>query len=282
MGILNVTPDSFSDGGLLGTPDQVVARAEALLKEGADLLDIGGESTRPGAPAVSEESERARVLPAVRAVREALPAVPLSIDTSKAAVARAAIEAGADIINDVWGAAAGYTAEERRSWREAGRAHAALPSLHPSPMASAAADTGAPLILMHNRPDRAYVAFIDDVILDLRFSLTLALDAGVQKQQLWLDPGFGFAKEPAQNLEVLRQLSSIVALGYPVLLGTSRKSTLGIVAGAAVGDRLEATAASLVWGIQQGASMVRIHDVGQLARTVRVADAVRAGLTWKP
>ena len=149
-------------------------------------------------------------------------------------------------------------------------------------MATVAAEMSAPLILMHNRPDRQYVDFWEDVLLDLRFSLMLAVNAGIEKRQLWLDPGFGFAKEPGHNLEVLRQLSRIVALGYPVLLGTSRKSTLGLVSGSPVGDRLDATAASLVWGIQQGASMVRVHDVGAMARTVRVADALRAGLNWKP
>ena len=282
MGILNVTPDSFSDGGLLPTAAAVAERAVALVREGADVLDVGGESTRPGAPAVSEAVELSRVLPAIRAIREVLPDVPVSIDTYKAPVARAAVEAGADIINDVWGAAFGFGSEERKGWREAGRARASLPALRPSPMATVAAETSAPLILTHNRPDRHYVDFWEDVLLDLRFSLMLAVNAGIEKRQLWLDPGFGFAKEPGHNLEVLRQLSRIVALGYPVLLGTSRKSTLGLVSGSPVGDRLDATAASLVWGIQQGASMVRVHDVGAMARTVRVADALRAGLNWKP
>ena len=282
MGIVNVTPDSFSDGGRLGTPEEIVRHAKQLAGEGADLLDIGGESTRPGATPVSEAEELSRVLPAIAAIREALPDLPLSIDTAKAAVARAAIGAGADVINDVWGAALGYTAEERAHWREAGRARRALPPLRPSVMARVAAELKCPLILMHHRPERDYVSFLEDVLLDLRLSLTLAHDAGVPKHQLWLDPGFGFAKSPAQNLEILRQLRLVAELGYPVLLGTSRKSTLGLAAGGDDPRRLEATAASAVWGIQQGAAMIRLHEVRELLPALRTADAIRAGLSWEP
>ena len=282
MGILNVTPDSFSDGGELDTMSAVVERARRMVDAGADILDLGGESTRPGAAPVDTAGELARVIPALRALRRALPDVPLSIDTYKAAVARAAVAEGADLINDVWGAAHGISAEERARWTSAGRDRLTLPILPASPMAEAATELGCPLILMHNRPDRAYTAFVDDVLLDLRLSLTLARSAGVPKHQLWVDPGFGFAKSPEQNLEILRQLRLVAELGYPVLLGTSRKSTLGLVLGASVDQRLEATAATLVWGIQQGCSMVRVHDVADLARTVKVADAIRLGLAWKP
>lgn len=282
MGILNVTPDSFSDGGELPDERALVSRAQELVAAGADVLDIGGESTRPGSEPVSEADELARVIPAIRAVRRAMPDAVLSVDTSKPAVARKAVEAGADMVNDVWGAASHITAPMRKAWSDAGRARAPLPALPSSAMAETVAFLRCPYILMHNRTDRDYASFMEDVILDLRLSLTLALSAGIAKSQLWLDPGFGFVKTPGQNLEVVRRLRSIVELGYPVLLGTSRKSTLGLVNQAPVEDRVIETAASLVWGIQQGCAMVRVHDVAALARTVRTADALKTGLSWKP
>jgi dihydropteroate synthase len=296
MGVLNVTPDSFSDGGQLATPDAVLNYASELLSCGADILDLGGESTRPGAEPVSAAEELARVLPALAALRAAFPAAPISIDTYKPAVATAAIRAGADIINDVWGATHGLTS----ALRAAALAHIAAQSstpaplqsfnastsppgspLPPSPMALAAAELGAPLILMHNRPDAAYADFWPDLLADLRLSLALARAAGVPAHQLWVDPGFGFAKSPAQNLEVVKNLSRVAALGYPVLLGTSRKSTLGrVLGGAPAHDRLEATAATVTWGIQQGAAMVRLHDLPAHQRTLKMADALKAGLAW--
>lgn len=281
MGVLNVTPDSFSDGGQLPTPDAVVARASAMLAAGADVLDLGGESTRPGAAPVSAADECARVLPAIAALRRALPSVAISIDTYKAEVAAAAIAAGADIINDVWGLTHGLTPEQRAAWR----AFAAAPSSSPpalSPMAHVAARTRTPVILMHNRPDRAYTDFWTDVLLDLRTSLALARAAGLPDHQLWLDPGFGFAKDVAQNLGVLRDLHRIVALGFPVLVGTSRKSTLGAVLGTTVGDRLEGSGATVVWAIQQGAHMIRVHDVAEMTRFARMADAIKSGLGFAP
>ncbi|MDE3084137.1 MAG: dihydropteroate synthase family protein, partial [Verrucomicrobiota bacterium] len=262
MGILNVTPDSFSDGGQLPTPQAVVDRAGALLAAGADVLDIGGESTRPGAASLSAAEETDRVLPAVTAVRRAFRDAPISIDTYKAVVAEAVIRAGADIVNDIWGGTHGLTIEQRNHWTAAQRRGEALPAALPrSPMAAAAAALGCPLILMHNRPDRNYGDFLADVILDLCLSLALAREAGVPEHQIWLDPGFGFAKEPAQNLEVLKNLHRIVALGYPVMLGTSRKSTIGRVLGAPVDEREVGTGATLAWGVQQGCAMVRVHDV---------------------
>lgn len=307
MGVLNVTPDSFSDGGQLPTREAVVARAREMMASGADVLDIGGESTRPGAAWVSADDELARVLPAITAVRQALPDVPLSIDTYKAEVAEAAVAAGADIINDVWGLAFGLSAEERARWREPardvagvvdpGRLWERLPAHRPgspspatnaasplrvSPMALAAARTKAPVILMHNRLDRNYRDFWGDMLLDLQMSLALACAAGIPPHQLWLDPGFGFAKTPAHNLEVLRELRRIVALGFPVLVGTSRKSTLGLVLGTGVDDRCEAGGATIVWAIQQGCAMVRVHDVRESVRFARTADAIKAGLNFSP
>jgi dihydropteroate synthase len=271
MGIVNVTPDSFSDGGALGSMQAVVDRVGQMMAEGADVVDVGGESTRPQAEPVDAAEELDRVLPVIEKVRGAFPSLPLSIDTYKSAVARAAIRAGADLVNDIWGCAHGLAAEERSA--------AGLPR---SEMAETVAALRCPIILMHNRPNRDYQDFWEDFLGDLRFSLSLAQRAGIPKGQIWIDPGFGFAKNPEQNLEALKRLERGVALGFPVLLGTSRKSTIGLVLGAPVNDRQDGTAATLVWGIQQGCAMVRVHDVAAARRTIRMADAIKAGLAWKP
>jgi dihydropteroate synthase len=278
MGILNVTPDSFSDGGELPSLGAIVTRARQMVAAGADVLDIGGESTRPGAVSISAEEEFTRVLPAVEAVRQALPEVPISIDSFKPAVVEAAIGKGADIINDVWGLAGGMSVAARES------ALATLRSggtgLPLTAMAETAARLRCPVILMHNRPNRDYGDFWDDVILDLRLSLGLAERAGVARHQLWLDPGFGFAKDVPQNLEVLARLEKILALGCPLLVGTSRKSTIGKVLGADVDDRIEGTGATVVWAIQQGAQMIRVHDVAPMVRFARMADAIKLGIAY--
>jgi dihydropteroate synthase len=281
MGVLNVTPDSFSDGGQLPTVNAAVQRARVLLAEGADVLDVGGESTRPDAEPVDTLTELARVLPAILALRKNFPEAPLSIDTYKPEVAEAAIRAGADIINDIWGCASDLDAEERRAvLKEISRGAGA--KFPPAPMAEVAARLRCPIILMHNRPDKNYTDFWQDVVDDLRVSLALAKNAGVPPEQIWLDPGFGFAKDPAHNLEVLKNLKRIVTLGQPVLLGTSRKSTLGkVLGGVPAEDRLEATAATTVWGIQQGCAMVRLHEIAPLRRFIATADAVKAGLNWE-
>ena len=323
MGVLNVTPDSFSDGGELSSPQAVVDRAGAMLAAGADVLDIGGESTRPGAASVGAVEECDRVLPALTALRHAFPNAAVSIDAYKATVAVPAVEAGADIVNDIWGALRGWTAEERTrasgvlaeqagKLRRCGASKPALQSesvsndstsgdpaeeavrvvavarpnddpigLPRSSMAEAVAALRCPVILMHNRPDRNYGDFWSDLLLDLRLSLAVTQAAGVPAHQIWLDPGFGFAKNPPHNLEVLKHLDRIVTLGYPVLLGTSRKSTIGLVLDAPTNDRLDGTAATVVWGIQQGCAMVRVHDVAAMLRFVRMADAIKAGLDWK-
>lgn len=278
MGILNCTPDSFSDGGLLPSVGAVVERARQMVAEGADVLDLGGESTRPGAAPVSTQEEMSRVLPAIEAVRRALPDVPISIDTYKAEVAAAAIHAGADLVNDIWGLTHGLSAQERRELIE--RLARGEPVERATAMAETVSRLGCPVVLMHNRPDRSYRDFWADVLLDLRLSVALAQAADVAATQLWLDPGFGFAKDAAQNLEVLRDLSRVVALGLPVLLGTSRKSTLGRILGTDVDDRLDGTGATIVWGIQQGCAMVRVHDVAPMRRYVLMADAIRAGLSF--
>jgi len=282
MGVLNLTPDSFSDGGELASVQAVVDRAGAMLAAGADVLDVGGESTRPGAVPVTAAEERDRVLPALAALRRTFPAAALSIDTYKPEVARAAVAAGADLVNDIWGGLYGVAAATRRVWIAAVRSGAPEPAPPLSPMAAIVAALRCPVVLMHNRPDRDYGDFWADVRLDLRLSLAAARAAGVPAHQIWIDPGFGFAKHPPHNLEILKHLDRIVALGPPVLLGTSRKSTIGLVLGAPVDDRLDGTGATLVWGIQQGCRMVRVHDVAPMMRFVRMADAIRAGLDWRP
>ncbi len=285
MGVLNATPDSFSDGGQLATTAVAVNRARELIEAGADLLDLGGESTRPGANAVSADEELLRVLPLLSALRKTWPDLPISIDTYKADVADAAIESGADIVNDVWGLMHGMTADERTRWKQVADCEAVAPAQivsSSSAMATVVAQRKCPVILMHNRPDRNYSDFLNDVVLDLKTSLSIAQTAGIENHQLWLDPGFGFAKNVPQNLEVLRQLNRICALGHPVLVGTSRKSTIGAVLGTTVDDRLEGGGATVVWAIQQGCSMIRVHDVREMARFARMADAIKAGLGYTP
>lgn len=281
MAVLNVTPDSFSDGGQLSTPALVVARARELLDSGADVLDIGGESTRPGGTAISVDEELARVLPVISALRAGWPECPLSIDTYKSEVADAAIRQGADMINDVWGLTHGLTPQELACWRSRCQQTPSVDPLPaPSRMAAVAAHWKCPAFVMHNRHDRNYEEFWSDLLLDLKTSLEIANAAGIEPHQLWLDPGFGFAKNISQNLEVIRNLSRICALGFPVLVGTSRKSTLGAVLGGGVHDRMDGTAATAVWAIQQGCQMIRVHDVREMARFARMADAIKSGLAY--
>ena len=253
MGIVNVTPDSFSGDGLLDSRDPVAAAVEQALRmvaEGADLLDIGGESTRPGHEAVPAADEVARVIPVIRAIRAALPDTPLSIDTTKPAVAEAALDAGADLVNDVWGV----------------RDDPALVRL--------AAGRGAPIVLMHNRSEPRYVNVMDEVRADLQRAMERAVAAGVAWESILVDPGFGFGKTPAQNLALLRDLAGLRALGRPILLGTSRKSTLGTVLDLPADQRLEATLATTALGIGAGVDLVRVHDVQPNVRVARMADAI--------
>lgn len=280
MGILNVTPDSFSDGGQLCDLSAVVDRAARMIAAGADVLDIGGESTRPGAAPVSAGEEQARVLPAIQTLRQRWPDVALSVDTFKPKVAEAAVVAGADIINDIWGLAQELGAGERRGALAAVRA-GNLAALPPSRMAAVAAQLGCPVILMHNRPDRNYADFWPDLMADLQLSLALAGRAGIARHQIWLDPGFGFAKSAGQNLEVVKHLDRIVALGFPVLAATSRKSTIGKVLGTTTDERVEGTAATMVWSIERGCAMIRVHDVPEMVRVARMTDAIKAGAAFR-
>jgi dihydropteroate synthase len=257
MGIMNLTPDSFSDGGALPGVDDALRRAEAMLAEGADVLDLGAESTRPGAAPVAAAEELARLLPVVRALRRRFPQAVLSIDTYKPSVAAEAIAAGADLVNDVEGGRFEARGDE-------------------SPMGLVCAKARCPLILMHRRREAAYRDFWPEILGDLRSSLSAAKAAGMAPEQLWTDPGFGFGKTPEQNLMLVRDLAKVAALGHPVLLGTSRKSTLGLVLDEPDplrrGPGNDVTAA---WGVAQGCSMVRVHDVEAIRPVLRVADALR-------
>jgi dihydropteroate synthase len=262
MGILNVTPDSFSGDGLLaGVPADPVAAAVALARsmadDGADLLDIGGESSRPGHAAVSTADEIARTVPVIRAVRAALPGIPVSIDTTKPGVAEAALDAGAHLVNDVWGVA------------------------EDDGLCRLAAERGVPIVLMHNRGEARYTTLMPEIVADLQRAVERALRAGVPWGAIVIDPGFGFGKTPAHNLELLRRLPELRMLGRPILLGTSRKSTLGRVLDLPPDQRVEATVATTALGIAAGVDIVRVHDVRANVRAARMADAVVRG-TWPP
>ena len=260
MGILNVTPDSFSGDGLLaagGDPvEAALATGRRMVEEGADILDVGGESTRPGHAPVAEDEERHRIVPVVAALRAALPETPLSIDTTKPAVAEAALAAGADLINDVW--AVGQD----------------------DALAHLAADHGVPLVIMHNRAEARYARFLPELIADLQRAIERALGLGLRWEDLIVDPGFGFGKTADHNLELLRELRTLRLLGRPVLLGTSRKSTLGRVLDLPADQRLEASLATTALGIAGGADIVRVHDVQANVRAARMSDAIVRG-TWR-
>ena len=256
MGVLNVTPDSFSDGGLWLEPQAAIDHAREMVADGASIIDIGGESTRPGAEPVPEAEELRRVLPVIEALVSD-PGVPLSIDTRKPTVAQHALEAGAAIVNDTNG-------EE----------------MTPA-MTDVLAGSDAGAVLMHSRGTPATMRSMnhyDDVVRDVTsFLADWAAEleaAGVARERIVLDPGFGFAKAPQQNLELLDRLDEIVAVGYPILAGTSRKSFIGAVLDLPEDERIEGTAATVAWAIARGASIVRVHDVKQMARVVRMADAI--------
>ncbi|WP_093673921.1 dihydropteroate synthase [Sporolactobacillus nakayamae] len=249
MGILNVTPDSFSDGGQFNHLDQAVTHALQMERDGADIIDIGGESTRPGHTPVDMEQEIARVIPMIQAIR-AQTSIPISIDTYKAETARRALEAGADIINDVWGAKAD------------------------SDMARVAAEYQAPIILMHNRENNRYQDIIADMKSDLRESIELAREAGVAPEKIVLDPGIGFAKDYQQNLFVMNHLEDFHELGYPLLLGTSRKGFIGKTLNVTVDKRVEGTGATVCLGIAKGCQIMRVHDVLQIAQMAKMMDTM--------
>lgn len=248
MGILNVTPDSFSDGGNYTETDRALFRVEQMLKEGADLVDIGGESTRPGYVPVPEEEEIRRIYPIIEAVKSRFD-VPVSLDTYKSKVAKAGIEAGADLINDIWG-------------------------LQYEEMAEVIAKAGLPCCLMHNRREAVYVNFMEDVAADLARTLHIARKAGISEDRIILDPGVGFAKTYEQNLEIINRLEELRIFECPILLGTSRKSVIGLTLDLPVTERLEGTLVTTVMAVMKGCSFVRVHDVKENVRAVKMAEAI--------
>lgn len=249
MGILNVTPDSFSDGGRFARLDAALARAEQMCAEGVDVLDIGGESTRPGYTPVPAQQEMDRVLPVIEAVKARFD-VPISLDTCKAAVAEAGIGAGADLINDIWG-------------------------LKSDPaMAGVIARSGAACCLMHNRHRPDYRMLIPDVCADLEETLALADGAGIARDRIILDPGVGFGKTLEQNLAVIHRLEEFHRFGLPLLLGASRKSVIGDTLALPAQERLEGTLVTTVLAVEKGCMFVRVHDVKENVRAVRMARAI--------
>ena len=249
MGILNVTPDSFSDGGKWNDKDRALRHVEEMLNEGADIIDIGGESTRPGYSLLSVEEETARVVPVIRALKEEFD-VPVSLDTYKSGVAAAGIAAGADMINDIWGL----------KWDDK--------------IAGVIAGSGLPCCLMHNRKDTEYRDFVQDVIADLAETLQIADLAGIARDRIIMDPGVGFAKTCEQNLEIIRRMEELQGLGCPLLLGCSRKSVIGLTLNLPVEERLEGTLATTVIAVMKGCMFVRVHDVRENVRAVRMAEAI--------
>lgn len=249
MGILNVTPDSFSDGGQFNSIEKAIAQAKKMVADGAKIIDVGGESTRPGYTRISDEEEIARVVPVIEALVKEVPAI-ISIDTYKSNVARAAIHAGAHMINDIWGAKADPQ------------------------MAQVAAELNVPIILMHNRDNDVYGDYFTDFLQDMKESIEIVQKAGVPAEHILLDPGIGFVKNLAQSIETMQRLDELVALGYPVLLATSRKRLIGAVLDLPVTERVEGTAATCAFGVQKGCHLMRVHDVKEIARTVKMMDAL--------
>ena len=249
MGILNVTPDSFSDGGNYNNVELALKRAKEMIEEGVDIIDIGGESTRPGAEYVSEEEEISRVIPVIKAIKKELD-VLISVDTYKSKTAKAAILAGADIINDIWA----FKKDEE--------------------MAKLVAEHNVTCVLMHNRENIPYNNIMEDVIKDLKESIEIAISNGVKKEKIILDPGIGFAKNYEENLIVMNNLQDIVRLGYPVLLATSRKSMIGKALDLPVNERVEGTIATTVLGITKGCHMVRVHDIKENKRAAVMTDKI--------
>lgn len=255
MGILNVTPDSFSDGGKWNDMDAALRHAEEMIADGADLLDIGGESTRPGYTLLPDNEEIDRVVPVIRAVKQRFD-IPVSVDTYKSRVAAAALEAGADLVNDIWGL-----------------------KYDPN-MAGVIAEAGVPCCLMHNRSEAVYRDYLPDVLDDLRECVRLAKDAGIADDAIVLDPGIGFGKTLEHNLILMNHVDMLHELGYPILLGTSRKSMIGKTLDLPADQREEGTLATTVMGVMKGCAFVRVHNVRANRRAVDMTEAIlRAGGT---
>lgn len=249
MGILNVTPDSFSDGGNYNQLDKALFHVDEMIRDGADIIDVGGESTRPGYEHISEEEEITRVAPIIERIKERFD-IPVSLDTYKASVAEAGIQAGADLINDIWG----LKGDDR--------------------MAAVIAKSGLPCCLMHNRKEAVYQNYIQDVLADLEETLEIAKQAGIVRENIILDPGIGFAKTYEQNLLLLQQLETMHSFGCPILLGTSRKSVIGLTLDIPASERVIGTVATTVMGVMKGCSFVRVHDIRENVEAIKMTEAV--------
>lgn len=251
MGILNVTPDSFSDGGKWNDFDAALFHTEEMIRDGAAIIDIGGESTRPGYTVLPDEEEIERVVPVIEAVKKRFD-IPVSLDTYKSAVALAGIKAGADMINDIWG----LKYDEK--------------------LAGVIAQSNLACCLMHNRKEPDYRDYIKDLLADLEETLEMAQRAGISYEKICLDPGVGFGKTYENNLEIINKLDALHAFGLPILLGTSRKSVIGLALDLPSDERLEGTLATTVIGVMKGAAFVRVHDVKENVRAIRMAEAVKS------
>ena len=250
MGILNVTPDSFSDGGKWNDMDRALRHVEEMIREGADVIDVGGESTRPGHQKISDEEETQRVAPVIEALKKRFD-VPVSVDTYKSSVAAAAIEAGVDLLNDIWG------------------------FRYDSKMAALAAASQVACCLMHNKDEAVYRDFMKDMMEETLECARIALQAGVAKDRILLDPGIGFGKTYEMNLEALRRLDEFCSLGYPVLLGTSPQIGYRADAGSAADQRLEGTLVTTVLAVQTGCAFVRVHDIRENRRAIQMMEAIQ-------
>jgi dihydropteroate synthase len=254
MGILNITPDSFSDGGKFNDLDRALYHVEEMIAEGMDIVDVGGESTRPGYTLLSEEEEIGRVVPIIEGIKSRFN-IPISLDTYKGKVAQAGVEAGVDLINDVWGLKADET------------------------MAKVIAGADLPCCLMHNRKEPDYHHYMEEVLEDLKITLDIAKQAGISDDKIILDPGVGFGKTYENNLEIIDRMDELHTLGYPLLLGCSRKSVIGLTLDLPVTERVEGTIVTTVYAVLKGAMFVRVHDVKENARAVKMAEAIRDG--WR-
>ena len=250
MGILNATPDSFSDGGNYNSVDAALKHTEQMIQQGADIIDVGGESTRPGYTQITDEEEIDRVVPIIEGIKKEFD-IPVSLDTYKSHVAKAGIDAGVDLINDIWGLK------------------------YDEQMAEVIAKGNVACCLMHNRKDNLYNQFVDDVLSDLKESIDLAKKAGIAEDKIILDPGVGFAKDYEQNLLIVREVQRLQELGYPILLGTSRKSVIGLTLNVPAEERVVGTVATTVWGVEQGCAFFRVHDVLENVQAIQMIRAIR-------
>ena len=249
MGILNVTPDSFSDGGKFNQMDAALYHAEEMIRDGADIVDVGGESTRPGHTVISDDEEISRVAPVIEAIKSRFD-IPVSIDTYKGKVTEAALKAGADLVNDIWGFKFDHT------------------------VAELTAQYGAACCLMHNRSEPTYQDYLNDVVADLKECVRIAKDVGISDAKIILDPGVGFGKTYQMNLEIINHVDVLHSLGFPILLGTSRKSVIGQTLNLPTDQRVEGTLATTVVGVLKGCSFVRVHDIKENKRVIQMTEAI--------